>query len=332
MKDGLARFEGLLARFAGQRILVLGDVILDRYWWGDASRLSPEAPVPVLRKRTATVRPGGAANTAANLVALGASAKLVGVVGADSAAEELSEALRGCGVDPAFLLQSPQRPTTTKTRIVALHQHVVRVDDEETAPIAESEAVQVARYVASAMDAISAIVISDYAKGFLTPSLLRQVMELAKAAGKPVFVDPKGADYSRYAGAALLKPNRLELSLFSGRPVASHADTLEAGSALLPKLGGSKLLVTEGADGMTLFRPGVQPEYVHPAPRQVLDVTGAGDTVLAALALSLAAGADHRDAMVLATYSAVVAIATLGTAAVTAEAVRDALRSAAGAV
>jgi D-beta-D-heptose 7-phosphate kinase/D-beta-D-heptose 1-phosphate adenosyltransferase len=307
----------LLGRFPGQKLLVLGDVILDRYWWGEASRLSPEAPVPVVRRRRSTTRPGGAANTAANLAALGASVDLLGVTGEDAEAAELKSALREFGVSGDLLLPEPGRPTTTKTRIVALHQQIVRVDEEETGAIADATAASALECVASRLPHAASIVVSDYAKGFLTPALLCAVIAAARAAGKPVLVDPKGTDYQRYTGASLLKPNRLELGILAGLPVRDHAETLIAGCRLSAALPGTSVLVTEGADGMTLFRDSRILAHADSAPRQVYDVTGAGDTVLAAVAMALSAGADYPQAMQLATEAAAIAISLTGTVAVT---------------
>src|ERR1017187_8475553 len=221
--------------------------------WNVALRLSPEAPVPVVRMRSSTVRPGGAANTAANLAALGATPLLVGVVGNDRAAEELQEALLQCGVAVDSLISENARPTTTKTRIIASHQQIVRVDEEDTAPLPRETEERALQAIAEGLERSSAVVVSDYAKGFLTPSLLKFVTAAAGRAGKRVFMDPKGADYTRYLGCFLMKPNRLELSSLTGLPARNHQETLAAGNRLSALMPGATILVTEGADGMTLF-------------------------------------------------------------------------------
>ena len=313
----MSNLSAIFHRFRGQQILVIGDVILDRYWWGEASRLSPEAPVPVVRKQRATVRPGGAANTAANLAALGAAPLLVGLVGTDRESAELQVALAENGVAADWLIAEAERPTTTKTRVIASHQQIVRVDDEDVAPISR-EAEGRARIVfAERLEAASAVVVSDYAKGFLTPTLLNFVIAEAARAGKRVFIDPKGADYGRYQGCFLMKPNRLELGILTGLTVRDRAETLAAGNRLSAAMPGAMILVTEGTDGMTLFADSRPVEHVVSAPRQVFDVTGAGDTVLATLALAISAGASYRDAMELAGEAAAIAIGTVGTATVT---------------
>ena len=312
----MPNLPAVLRHFPGQRIVTIGDVILDRYWWGEASRLSPEAPVPVVRKQRSTVRPGGAANTAANLAALGATADLIGLVGIDREAGELREALLECGVAVDFLIAESVRPTTTKTRVIASHQQIVRVDDEDVGAV-DGEVERRAREVISrCSESASAVVVSDYAKGFLTPTLLHFVTTAARESGKPVFVDPKGADYTRYQGCFLMKPNRLELSVLTGLPVRNHEETLAAGNRLSSAMEGTLILVTEGSDGMTLFADSRPIEHIASAPRQVYDVTGAGDTVLATISLAISAGASYRDAMELAAEAAAIAISTMGTATV----------------
>ncbi|MBZ5674430.1 MAG: D-glycero-beta-D-manno-heptose-7-phosphate kinase [Acidobacteriia bacterium] len=312
----------ILKLFPGQRILVLGDVILDWYWWGQASRLSPEAPVPVVRKQRTTLQPGGAGNTAANLAALGARVSLFGVTGQDSHADELKAALKAHGVETSGLIADAGRPTTTKTRVIAAHQQVVRVDEEATGPISEAIVTDVLKAVWNDLVNAGAIVISDYAKGFLTPPLLDAVIGEARRAGKRVFADPKGADAARYRGVFLLKPNRLELGLLTGLPTDTHAEILAAGSRLAASMPGTHILVTEGSEGMTLFADSQPPEHLAPAPRQVFDVTGAGDTVLAVIAMAVTAGASWTEAMRLASEAAGIAIGQMGSVAVGLESLR----------
>ncbi len=313
------RLRGILRRFSEQRILVAGDLILDRYWWGSATRLSPEAPVPVVKREKTTVRPGGAANTAVNLVALGASTELFGVAGEDRDAAELTAALADGGMSRNVWLSVERgRPTTTKTRVMALNQQVVRVDDESVLPIPAELAAEAAAQIAERLAGAAAIVFSDYDKGFLTPTLLRACIASARAANTPIFIDPKGRDAARYQGCTLLKPNRQELGLLAGMEIHTREDTVTAGKHLSARMAGAKILVTEGAAGMTLFDGGEVRERVEARPRQVYDVTGAGDTVLATMALAVACGAEYRDAMQLAVAAASVAIGIMGTVAVTA--------------
>ena len=310
-------FADILKKFPGQRILVLGDVILDWYWWGQASRLSPEAPVPVVRKQRTTLQPGGAGNTAANLAALGARVSLFGVTGTDAHAGELRTALSTHNVDTSGLIADAARPTTTKTRVIAAHQQVVRVDEEADHPISTDIADAVLKAVRQDLTNAAAVVISDYAKGFLTAPLLDAVIGEARRLGKRVFADPKGADAARYRGVFLLKPNRVELGLLTGLPPATtHEETIAAGSRLAASMPGTHILVTEGSEGMTLFTADQPPEHVAPTPRQVFDVTGAGDTVLAVIAMAVTAGASWNHAMLLAGEAAGIAIGQMGSVAV----------------
>jgi rfaE bifunctional protein kinase chain/domain len=308
--------RALLQRFSGRRILVLGDVILDKYIWGEATRLSPEAPVPVVRQQRSSSRPGGAGNTAANLAALGANVELVGVTGADAESLELASALRECGVSSELLVEDFSRPTTTKTRVIAFNHQVVRVDHEEAKPLPEHVTVLAMERVNEGLRRADAVVVSDYAKGFLGTGLLSEVITWSRRTGKTVFVDPKGADFSRYAGCTLLKPNRTELGILTGTRVQTHEETLAAGTMLASRMVDTRVLVTEGSDGMTLFYEKQTPTRVACPPRQVFDVTGAGDTVLAVVALAVCAGASYVQAMQLATEAALIAVSQMGTAVV----------------
>jgi rfaE bifunctional protein kinase chain/domain len=317
--------------FRAQRVLLVGDLILDRYWWGTASRLSPEAPVPVLLKQRATFRPGGAANAAANVAALGARAELIGMIGADEAGEELRRVLRVEGIGEEGLVVVPGRPTTTKTRLIAGHQQLVRVDEEECGPVTGVVAEQVLQAVGARLAGASALLVSDYAKGLLSREMVQALLGRAREAGVPSFVDPKAMDWERYRGATYLKPNRGELGLLCGRAVRDHAETLEAGrwlrDQLRDQLGGTNLLVTEAADGMTLFAAsGEEWHCVHP-PREVYDITGAGDTVLAAFALSIGAGMSGVEAMRVASVAAGITIGVMGAATVSAAALERELLS-----
>jgi len=315
--------SGLLQRFSSTRLLVAGDVMLDRYIYGSVSRISPEAPVPIVRITREVAAPGGAANTAANIAALGASVTLLGVTGRDEAAAALQRCLQEKGVSAASLLVDPARPTSVKTRVVAHQQQVVRLDEESTACLsAETAAAFLARF-SSALPESDAVVLSDYGKGMLSAGIVPRLIELARASGKPVLADPKTASAAPWRGVTLLKPNRIELALLAGRPVLNHQDTLAAAAVVLPSLGGGALLVTEGADGMTLFEPGPEsgfaPRHFAAPARTVYDVTGAGDTVLATLAVAVAAGATLAVATELGVQAAARVVQKLGTEVITVE-------------
>jgi D-beta-D-heptose 7-phosphate kinase/D-beta-D-heptose 1-phosphate adenosyltransferase len=315
----------LLDLLPGKVVLVLGDLMLDRYWWGSVSRLSPEAPVPVVHKHRATVMPGGAANVAANVASLGGRPVLVGVVGSDEAGRELRAELARRGIGDEHVLTDAGRPTTVKTRVVAHSQHVVRVDEEDRSPLPPVVSAQLADRVAGLLAGAAAVVVSDYAKGVLGSDLLRRVIRDARQRDRWVVVDPKGNDYTRYRGASLICPNRGEALAAAGLdPEAPDAVRL-AGARLLDAGVADAVLVTLGEAGMMLFEPG-RPASVIPAlARAVYDVTGAGDTVIAVVALALAAGAPLGTAIRLANVAAGLAVEQVGTAAVTSTQLREIL-------
>ena len=308
-----------IAAFAGRHVLVAGDLMLDRYWSGDVDRISPEAPVPIVRKVGAFGVPGGAANTACNVAALGARVTLFGVTGQDEAGAELRAMLSQRGIDCAHLSVAAGRPTTVKLRIVAHDQQIVRIDEEDTSPIDASLADEVVKRAVRLMPRVDAVLVSDYAKGFAIAPVVKGIIAAAVRHGKPVVVDPKGSDFERYWGATVLKPNRSELALLTGLPARQHEETMHAARQLLRLAGSTAIVVTEGKDGMTLLRPQTEktPEEHFPSfAREVYDVTGAGDTALATLAVPLAAGATLGDAVWLANLAAGLAVGESGTVAI----------------
>ncbi len=294
------------------RLLVVGDVMLDRYWFGDVDRISPEAPVPVVRVRQAQERLGGAANVARNVTALTAHADLLSVVGHDEAGRTLHALLTDSGITP-HLHTDTQLATTIKLRVIARHQQMVRVDFESQPEreVLLAKLDQFEKLLAHA----DAIILSDYGKGGLTHIV--RMIEAARAAGKPVLVDPKGDDYARYAGATLLTPNRAELREVVGRWV-SEADLETRAQKLRRELRVQALLLTRSEEGMTLFTD--EGAWSVPAQaREVFDVSGAGDTVIAVLGTMLAAGAPLRQAVVAANRAGGIVVGKLGTATVTLE-------------
>lgn len=320
-------WEAAVASLAGRRLLVVGDVMLDEYLSGDARRVCPEAPVPVVEVATRWAVPGGAANAAANAAALGGRPVLGGVTGDDAAAEALAGAVRATGVDPDGLVRDPARPTTVKLRVLARGQQVLRADTESAAPVPPGAADLLAAWAGRAVAAADAVLLSDYGKGVFAAGLAARVIDAARAAGRPVVVDPKGADAGRYAGATVVKPNAGELADLTGRPVRTEREAAAAGVALAERLAGSAVLVTRGPDGMALFRAGHRPLGVPAAHRhRVFDVTGAGDTVAAALALALGAGLPVEAAARVANAAGGVAVSKVGTAVVTPDELLAALR------
>ncbi|MFZ2209708.1 MAG: bifunctional D-glycero-beta-D-manno-heptose-7-phosphate kinase/D-glycero-beta-D-manno-heptose 1-phosphate adenylyltransferase HldE [Porticoccaceae bacterium] len=307
-------------RFERARVLVAGDIMLDRYWHGPTMRISPEAPVPVVRITDCHDRPGGAANVALNIAALGAATSVVGAVGCDDQATILCDQLAAAGIHAA-LLECPAKPTITKLRVISRQHQLLRLDFEE--PHSAAEVAALPARVQGLLPDHGVLVLSDYAKGALQDP--QALIALATAAGVPVLVDPKGRDFSRYAGATLLTPNLAELEAVVG-PCPDEAALGTHGLALVRELGLGALLVTRGEQGMTLLRPGHDALHLPARAREVYDVTGAGDTVIAVLAAALAAGAELSAAVTLANLAAGIVVGKLGTAAVSEPELRRALQ------
>ncbi len=306
--------EGVLERFPAARVMVLGDVMLDRYYWGQVSRISPEAPVPVVDVERESSRLGGAANVAANIQSLGGTPVLIGVVGQDAGAAQLASGLAARDIQADWLVEDASRPTTQKTRVVAHNQQVVRVDQEEVR--AADPAIQAAliERCRGALAATDAIVLSDYGKGVVEPPVVGALLNLAGSQRLPVCVDPKESHFDVYHPVSVLTPNLQEASRAMGA-VVKDDDELEAlGWALQRRLDCPALLITRGERGMSLFEAGGDHTYLPAASQEVFDVTGAGDTVVSAYALALAAGADHKVAAFLANQAAGRVIREVGTA------------------
>lgn len=316
------RFEMSLPipNFDRARVLVVGDLMLDRYWHGDTSRISPEAPVPVVRVGPSEERPGGAANVALNLAALGARPHLLGLTGRDEAADTLERVLTQAGVQCHFL-RLGSHPTITKLRVLSRHQQLIRLDFEQG--FQSGDAAPLALDYAELLADIDVVVLSDYGKGTLAAS--RELIALARSQGKPVVVDPKGSDFERYRGATVITPNRKEFEEVVGR-CTSEQSLVERGHALIERELLDALLVTRSEEGMTLLRAGEQPLTLPTHAREVFDVTGAGDTVVAALAGALAAGQSWAQAVALANLAAGIVVGKLGTATATTAELRRALR------
>jgi rfaE bifunctional protein kinase chain/domain len=314
-----AKSEETLTRFRGKKILILGDVMLDEYVWGQTRRISPEAPVPVVEMSSRTFVPGGAANTAANVVSLGGEALLGGVMGTDHSAKLLIEALQSRGLGCAGLIGDPSRPTTTKTRIVAHSQQVVRVDCEHKAPLSGAVEEKLIGWVETNVPSVDACILSDYSKGVVSTRVAEHLIQVARCHGKPVVVDPKGIHYGKYRGATVVKPNLHEAERFLKREINTEASLVKGGRQLLKHLKDGAVLLTRGGQGMSLFRRGSRPLHIPSVARAVFDVTGAGDTVVGTLALGLAAGASLVEAVKLANRAAGIVVGKVGTATVSLE-------------
>jgi rfaE bifunctional protein kinase chain/domain len=298
-------------------VAVVGDVMLDRYYWGKVSRISPEAPVPVVEVERTTVRLGGAANVAANIGALEARAELLGVVGDDPAADVLRAELREAGIPDEGLIGLPGRPTTEKIRVIAHGQQVVRADFETAEPVAESARDSLLEAARAATDRVGAVLLSDYGKGTVTGDLVAGLVDLGRRKNLQLVVDPKEDHFPLYRGVTVLTPNLAEAETCLGSRIRSERDLLEAGPRILERLACGAVLITRGEKGMSLFEAGGEHTEFPAVAREVYDVTGAGDTVAAVLAVGLAAGLGMREATELANHAASLVVAEVGTAKVT---------------
>jgi D-beta-D-heptose 7-phosphate kinase/D-beta-D-heptose 1-phosphate adenosyltransferase len=309
------RVLSVLRRTEGLHVWVVGDVMLDEYFEGDVARISPEAPVQIVQVERVYHRLGGAANVAHGVVALGARAVLCGAIGEDAPGGVLADLCGRVGIATSALLRLGDRPTTRKARVLAQHQQILRLDWEKRAPVQEADVARALRSLDSG-DPPHAVILSDYAKGFLSPGLLRGVLDRARDLGVPVVVDPKSSDFSRYAGATVITPNLRELEVAVGRSFEGVSATEIERSArdLLGSLGIRALVVTMGARGMLLVPSDGAADAIHTLARDVFDVTGAGDTVVATLAVALAARMALGDAARLANAAAGVVVGKVGTA------------------
>lgn len=297
---------------------MFGDVMLDRYIWGEANRLSPEAPVPIVEVKRNTRVLGGAANVANNVVQLGADCVLVGVVGDDPDGAAVREELAARSIPPGDIVTDRGRPTTVKTRIVASGQQIVRIDLEERAPLPDSRVSAILARVRWHAAQADVCVISDYQKGVVSRFTAQAVISQFRDQGRPVIVDPKGHDWERYQGATLITPNRHEASVLLGRPLETHEELVEGGQELVQRLDGTAVIITLGADGMALFRPDSEPLFVAAISKNVHDVTGAGDTVVATLAVCLAQGHQLSESVRTANVAAGLVVAKIGTSTINA--------------
>jgi D-beta-D-heptose 7-phosphate kinase/D-beta-D-heptose 1-phosphate adenosyltransferase len=315
IQDGA--LAALLPRFADCRVLVLGDVMLDRYVVGEVRRISPEAPIPVLRAQSRRAVLGGAANVAMNVASLGARALLAGVVGMDEAAAEIGRLLDGTLAISSCLVPVPTRPTTVKTRFMTGGHQLLRLDEEETQPLDEAtEALLLAEF-AAALSRTDVVVLSDYAKGVLTDRVLARAIALARQAGRPVIADPKRASFAAYAGVDVLTPNELEAARATGIAVDDDDAAALAGERARAQAQAGAVLLTRSARGLTLVRHDAPALHAPTRAQEVADVSGAGDTLIAAFAIALAAGAPLPEAAALANVAAGISVSKPGTAAVT---------------
>lgn len=311
--------ERHIQRFSQVRILVVGDIILDHYIWGRVSRISPEAPVPVVHVHHESLQLGGAANVFNNISTLGGQADICGVIGSDEGGRQLLKALGAQRQERGGVVIDQERPTTKKTRVIAHNQQVVRFDVERRRDITATVQCRIFRYVESQLREISCLVVSDYAKGVITESLMAELARLAALRHIPIVVDPKIEHFSYYKGVTVVTPNHMEALHAAGIHADDDQAIQEAGEIIRQRLGCQSVLVTRGEKGMSLFEPNGTNWQIPAVAQQVYDVTGAGDTVVGTLALALAAGASMRDASILANHAAGVVVGLVGTATVSSD-------------
>jgi len=316
-RQSFARLKSIISNFTDKKILVIGDLILDEFVWGSVSRISPEAPVPVVWVNNESFMPGGASNVANNINSLGAKAYLVGVVGKDERAGILKGELTHRGVNIDGIFCDPQRPTILKTRVIAHQQQVVRIDREKIDPMKDVTVKKIATFVEDIMDEMDGIIVEDYGKGLITPKLLDRIVPLAKKKRKIIAVDPKEEHFSYYKGVTFLTPNNSEASHAVGFEIKDKQTLKKAGFDLLKKLKARVVLITLGENGMIVFEKGKSPKKIETIAQEVFDVSGAGDTVSSACMLSLLSGAAPIQAAHIANCAAGIVAGKVGIAVVT---------------
>jgi D-glycero-beta-D-manno-heptose-7-phosphate kinase len=310
------RVTSLISNFGRSKVLILGDIMLDEYLFGRVTRISPEAPVPVVEIGSTKLLLGGAANVAANIRALGDEAILIGTVGDDEAAVKLAQLLKERSISRDFLVSDESRQTTIKTRIIAHSQQVVRADRETAHELDRETEQRVMKRFLSVIDGIKAVIISDYGKGVITKSLLEEVMALCHARDIFIAVDPKETHFFNYKNVSLITPNHHEAGQAYGRRILNEKDLIEVGNGLLQKLEARAILITRGAQGMSLFCNDRPATHIPTFAREVYDVTGAGDTVIATFVSAVCAGADMVEAAIIANAAAGYTVGQIGTSTV----------------
>ena len=313
------RLKAIIQKFPKARVLVLGDLILDEFIWGKVERISPEAPVPVVLVNSESFMPGGATNVASNIASLGGIALICGIAGDDKAGRTLDLELRKRGVDTSGIIVDAHRPTTVKTRIIAHHQQVVRVDREKSGPLDDALLEQILTFIRARIETVDAVIIEDYGKGVIVPRLLTRIIPWARKYKKIVTVDPKIDHFSYYKGVTCITPNEKEAQGGSGVIIKDNADIERAGKKLLKELDLESCLITRGENGMSLFERDGKSIHIPTVAQEVFDVSGAGDTVIAAFTLALASGASKLEAAHLSNFAAGIVVSKVGTAVVTKE-------------
>ena len=313
-KTGLEKLNKTVSRFSGAKVLVIGDLILDEFIWGDSSRISPEAPVPVVLVGRESMMPGGAANVASNISSIGAKAYLAGVIGRDAHGRELETILKQRNVDLEGVISDPGRPTTLKTRVVARHQQVVRIDRESAKPLAELQNRELLSFIKSKIKEVDGVIIEDYGKGVITPGLLKEIVPLARKHRKIITVDPKEEHISYYKGVTAITPNRKEAEAMGGIKAKDDPSLDKLGKSLLERLKLQAALITLGENGMRVFERGGKITQIPTIAQEVFDVSGAGDTVIATFTTALCAGAKMIEAAHISNFAGGIVVGKVGVA------------------
>jgi rfaE bifunctional protein kinase chain/domain len=315
-----------ISRFKNARIMVIGDLMVDEYIWGSVSRISPEAPVPVVSVTSESLRLGGAGNVANNIHALGGKVWIGGVVGNDEMGRKIFQDLHKMGIDTRGVVNESDWITTVKTRIIAHHQQVVRYDRELVRPILPEALQRILSLLEERIHEVDAVLVSDYGKGVVCPELVERVRSLTLGAGKVLSVDPKVKNFPLFRNVTIITPNHHEAGQAAGRWIQNEQDLVEVGRQLLQQLQARSILITRGERGMSLFQDSGEVTHIPTTAKEVFDVTGAGDTVIAVLTLALAVGADVKQAAVLSNYAAGIVVGEVGTATLKASDLEDAMK------
>ncbi len=315
-KTGISRIAQIISLFKDARVMVVGDLILDEFIWGKVSRISPEAPVPVVWVDKESFMPGGASNVANNIASLGAKVELVGVIGNDHRGRILKDELKKGGVGTDGIMQDRSRPTTLKSRVIAHKQQIVRIDKESVSSVNKKTMSRIAKYIRKRINKVDILIIEDYGKGAITPELLTEIVPLAKRHKKTIAVDPKEENFSYYKGVTVITPNADEAARATGIKLTDNASIEKAGKKILSKLNCSMALITLGERGMALFKRKEKPTYIPTIAQDVYDVSGAGDTVVGTFSLALACGANGSEAAYIANYAAGIVVGKVGIAVV----------------
>ena len=298
------RLQKIYKNAQSNKIIVFGDLMVDEYLWGDVTRLSPEAPVPIINIASEQIRFGGAANVANNLISLGVEPLLIGVVGNDRMGEQFLKMMQENNLSTEGIVVSDDRPTTVKARIIGNNQHIARVDKESIALLSTEIQEKIFKIFIDNIEKVSSTIIQDYNKGVVVPQLVENITGLSRRHGKAVTVDPKFNNFFEFKDVTVFKPNTKETEEALAMRIASQEDTIKAGNLLLNKLHCDSVLITRGSAGMALFEKGKEPLFIETRAKKVLDVSGAGDTVIATLTFALAGGANLQEAVSLSNYAA----------------------------